>query len=164
MIRAKLFLLLMFVAQATWAQDCTMRPAPIDFKRLTRDPSIRSYVVDANRLAVTVLLKNGHAFRLIHEGCMHSGAEATLWLPHSTRGVESESEWIQEAVKFSRVAFSPDVARDIDGSIKLGKLKIDTKSNARLVLSASPSEFFTYTIIVVPSEQGMMMKITYILG
>lgn len=141
-----------------------MRPAPIEFKRLTHEPSIKSYVVDTNRLAVTGLLKNGYAFRLIHEGCMHSGAEATLWLPRLKRGTERESEWIQEAVKFARVAFSSDVARDIEGSIKQGGLKIDMKSEARLVLTASPREFFTYTIIVVPSEQGMMMKIVYVLG
>lgn len=164
MIQMKLVILLLFVAQSAWAQDCTMRPAPIDLKRLARDPSIKGYVIDSKRLAVTGLFKNGAAFHLIHEGCMHSGAEAALWLPHSTLGTERDSEWMQEAVKFSRAVFSQDIARDIQSSIKLGKLKIDMKSEARLVLSASPSEFFTYTIIVVPSEQGMMMKITYILG
>lgn len=163
-LETKLLFLLLFVSQVSWVQDCTMRTAPIDFKRLNRDPSIKSYVVDTNRHALTGLLKNGQSFRLIHEGCMHSGAEAALWLPSSTRGTERESEWIQEAVKFARVAFFPDIARDIEGSIKLGKLHIDMKSEARLVLTASPSGFFTYTIIVVPSEQGMMMKITYILG
>lgn len=164
MILTKLFLLLLLVTQTTWAQDCTMRPAPIDFKMLAGNPAIKSYVVDTNRLSVTGLLKNGYAFRLTHEGCMHSGAEATLWLPQSVRGTEHESDWIKEAVKFARVVFSPDIARDIEGGIKLGKLKIDMKSAARLVLSASPNEFFTYTFIVVPSEQGMMMKVVYILG
>lgn len=160
----KLFLALLFATQTTFAQDCTMRPAPIDFKRLTHAPSIKSYVVDTDRHAVTGLLKNGHAFRLIHEGCMHSGAEATLWLPNSKMGTDQEAEWVQEAIKFARVAFTPDIAHDIEMSRKMGKLKTETKTAARLVLSASPNEFFSYTIIVVPSEQGVMLRITYILG
>ena len=39
--------------------DCAMRPTPIDIARIAHHPEVKSYTVDANKLGVTALLKNG---------------------------------------------------------------------------------------------------------
>ncbi len=142
--------------------DCTMQPAPIDIHRIAHRPEVKSYAVDKNKLAVTALLKNGQVVRLVHEGCAHSGAEAALWF-ESNIAASDVKNWLKEANKLSRIAFTPDISKDIERSLNSGNFKKEV-TETRLVISAAPTEYFSYTIVLAPAEHGMILSITYILG
>ena len=142
--------------------DCTMQPAPINIQRIAHRPEVKSYTVDKNKLALTALLKNGQVVRLVHEGCAHSGAEAALWFESNIAASDVET-WLKEALILSRIAFTPDIAKDIERSLKSGNYKKDV-TETRLVISAAPTDYFSYTIVLSPAEHGMILSITYILG
>jgi hypothetical protein len=162
-------LILFVLAIATFSQyalasgnDCTMTPAPIDVGRIAQRPEIKSYTVDANRLGVTALLKNGRVVRLVHMGCAHSGAEAALWFESATPPSDVAT-WIKEVVALTKIAFAPDISRDIVHSLQSGKYEKNI-TDTRLVITASPTEFFSYTVALSPAEHGLILSVTYILG
>lgn len=142
--------------------DCTMQPTPIDIGRIAHRPEVKSYTVDANKLGITALLKNGRALRLAHMGCAHSGAEAALWY-QSKAHASDVKKWLREAVTLAHIAFSPDIAKDIERSIKSGQYEKDV-SDARLVITASPTNFFTYTIVLEPDGQRVILSVSYSIG
>lgn len=150
--------LILFCAASTAfaaSVDCTMRAAPIDVARISHRPEIKSFTLDANKLAMTALLKNGRALRLVQEGCVHTGAEAALWF---------ESDVLpSDMVALSKIAFTPDIAKDIERSLASGKYQKEL-SETRLVMSASPTSYFSYTVVLAPAEHGMILSISYILG
>ena len=140
MLRLLIVLFIGVFSQIAWAADldCTMQPAPIDIGRIAHRPEIKSYTVDANKLAVTALLKNGRALRLMHMGCAHSGAEAALWF-NSEVSASDVNTWLKEAIALTKIAFSPGISRDIERSLKTGNYRIE-KTDNRLVITASPTE------------------------
>jgi hypothetical protein len=161
----KPLLCLMFsfgLARQVVAAECTMNPVPIDVARIAREPAIKSYVVDKKRLALTALLKNGRAFKLVHMGCAHSGAMAALW-SDSTLPLSEPKAWFTEIVHFARMAFAPGVASDIGASLKSGKVETTTTED-RIVIDAAPSTFMRYTVTIDSAEEGILMTITYSLG
>ncbi len=164
MLRLLIVLFIGAFFQIAWAADldCTMQPAPIDIGRIAHRPEIKSYTVDANKLAVTALLKNGRALRLIHMGCAHSGAEAALWF-NSEVPASDVNTWLKEAIALTKIAFSPGISRDIERSLKTGNYRIE-KTDNRLVITASPTEYFTYTILFAPLEHGVMLSVIYSFG
>ena len=142
--------------------DCTMQPAPIDISRIAHRPEIKNYTVDANKLGVTALLKNGRALRLAHMGCAHSGAEAALWF-QSEVPASNVKKWLEEAVTLANIAFSPDISKDIERSLKSGKYERDV-TDTRLVITASPTDFFTYTIVLEPEGHRVILSVGYSIG
>lgn len=142
--------------------ECTMTPPRMDINRIAHNPAIKSYAVDRNKLSLTALLKNGHAIRLVHSGCEHSGAEASLWLD-SDRPFSDHDGWSNEAITLIRIAFSSDIANAILKSIKSGVF--DKKiSESRIVFSAAPSSFMSYAIVISRAEQGVLLTVSYVLG
>ena len=84
MIQVVFVILVFFIhSEFAYATECTMRPTPIDAKRIARNPNVKSYTIAESRLVLNALLKNGNAVRIIHEGCAHSGSKAALWLDSS---------------------------------------------------------------------------------
>ena len=164
MLRALIVLFIGFFPPFAWAADldCTMQPAPIDIGRIAQRPEIKSYTVDANKLAVTALLKNGRALRLVHMGCAHSGAEVALWF-NSEVPASDVKTWLKEALALTRIAFSPGISRDIERSLKSGDYLVE-KTDTRLVITASPTDYFNYTIVFAPAEHGVMLSVTYSFG
>jgi len=155
---------LLFAPQFSLAAEsnCTMQPAPINIHRIAHRPEVKSYSVDKNKLALTALLKNGQVVRLVHEGCAHSGAEAALWF-ESNIAASDVNNWLKEVNKLSRIAFAPDIVKDIERSLNSGNFKKEV-TETRLVISAAPTEYFSYTVVLAPAEHGMILSITYILG
>lgn len=139
-----------------------MRAAPIDISRIAHRPEIKSFTLDASKLALTALLKNGRALRLVQEGCAHTGAEVALWFESDVLPSDIE-KWVKEAITLSKIAFTPDVAKDIERSLASGKYQKEL-SETRLVISASPTSYFSYTVVLAPAEHGMILSISYILG
>ncbi len=164
MLRVLIVLFIGVLPQITWAADpdCTMQPAPIDIGRIAHRPEIKSYTVSANKLAVTALLKNGRALRLVHMGCAHSGAEAALWFDSEVPASDVNT-WLKEAIALTRIAFSPVISKDIERSLKSGKYRVE-KTDTRLAITASPSDYFSYTIVFAPAEHGVMLSVTYSFG
>lgn len=164
MLRILIVLFAGFFSQLVWAVDpnCTMQPAPIDVDRIAHRPEVKSYIVAANKLAVTALLKNGRAFRLVHTGCAHSGAEVALWF-NTDVPASDVNAWIKEALALTRIAFSPGISKDIERSLKSGNYRVE-KTDTRLVITASPTEFFSYDIVFTPIEHGVMLSVTYSFG
>ena len=144
------------------AAECTMKPAKIDVHRIAREPAIQSYVIDKNKLGMTALLKDGRALKLIHMGCEHSGASASLWFD-STLPLSDSDAWSKESGNFARIAFVPGVASDIIASLKSGNVKT-TRTESRVVISAAPNDFMNYSIIISSTEHGMLLTIAYSLG
>ena len=142
--------------------DCAMRPAPIDIARIAHHPEVKSYTVDANKLGVTALLKNGKALRLVHMGCAHSGAEAALWFQSETPASDVK-KWLKEAVILAKIAFSPDISKDIERNLKSGKYSKEV-TETRLVITASPTSFFSYTMTLEPEGHRVILSIVYSLG
>jgi hypothetical protein len=144
------------------AAECTMKPAAIDVRRIAREPAVKSYVIDKNKLALTALFKNGRALRLVHMGCAHSGATASLWFD-STLALSDSEAWSKEFMDLAHIAFSPGVANDIIASLKSGKVTTK-RTESSVVMSAAPTEFMNYSIIISSTEQGMLLTMTYSLG
>ncbi len=144
------------------AAECTMNPATIDVRRIARDPAIHSYVIDKSKLALTGLLKNGRALRLVHMGCEHSGASASLWFD-STLALSDSEAWSKEFANLARIAFSPRIANDIIASLKSGKIET-TRTESGVVISAAPTEFMNYSIEISSMEQGVLLTMSYSLG
>lgn len=142
--------------------NCTMLPAPIDISRIAHRSEVKSYTVDANKLGVTALLKNGRAMRLAHMGCVHSGAEAALWF-QSAVPASDVKKWLKEAVALANIAFSPDISKDIERSLKSGKYESEV-TDTRLSITASPTEFFTYTIVLEPEGHRVILSVGYSIG
>lgn len=149
-------------SQVALSAACTMNPTPIDVKRIARNAAIKSYVVDEHALELTALLKNGRALRLVHMGCEHSGAWASLWFDTKLPFANKDA-WKKEFINFSRIAFSPDVASDIIENLNSGNYKSKT-SESRIEISESLTEFMNYTIVLSTTEQGVLLTITYSLG
>ena len=139
-----------------------MKPSPLDIARIARHPEVLSHTVDANRLGLTALLRNGRALRLVHMGCAHSGAKAALWLESETPASDV-AKWIREVVVLSKIAFAADVSKDIEHSLKSGSYEKEM-TDTRLVINASPTEYFSYTVVLSPAEHGLVLSIAYILG
>ncbi len=144
-----------------WAEDCTMRPAPINAKRFARNPIVKSYAVNMVEQSVTALLKNGQVLRLVHSGCEHSGATASLWIP--SKELPMKEVWVQQAIALSRLAFEKDSAADIERGLQAGKFDIQS-DGARNVINLNSSTFMSTSIVVVGLEQGWMITISYVLG
>lgn len=161
-VRLLFFIAVIATAGTAFSSECTMNPAPVDIKRIAHNPLVKSYVVDVGTLSLTALLKNGRALRLIHTGCEHSGAEVSMWLD-SERPFSDTDGWIKEASALVKIAFPVDVANDILNNIKSGDFKKET-TEARVVISAAPSSFMTYTIVVSRAESGLLLTISFVLG
>ena len=95
-------------------------------------------------------------------GCAHSGAEAALWF-QSEVPITDMKKWLKEAVILARIAFSPDISKDIELSLKSGRYEKDV-SEKRLAITASPTEFFAYSILVEPEGYRVILSITYSIG
>jgi hypothetical protein len=154
-----------FAALIIWPQfvfaagaDCTMTPAPIDFKRIAHQPLIKSYTLSTSKLELSALLKNGYTAKLTHMGCADSGGILSVWL--ESGDVSNEDKWINEAVKFSKIFFSPYVFNFIEKSIANKKYRKELDAN-RLVINGSSNEIFSYSIVVTPVEQGIILSIDY---
>jgi hypothetical protein len=158
------FVLAIFThAQLVFAADCTIRPAPIDEKRIARNPQVKAHVIAESRLMLSALLKDGNAVRIIHEGCTHSGAEAAMWLNSST-SLTDVQKWLDEAIKLARIAFDPRIAHEVERLIVSGKYSRDETGEKRLRLSAAPAGYIQYSIVVSRAEQGYVLVISYVEG
>lgn len=162
MLRRLLLLFLIAFWQLAWSAECTMQPAPIDVKRIAHDGSIKRYVVAAESNSLTALLKNGRALKLRHSGCDRSGAIVSLWLD-TELALSNTDAWIKEADTLASIAFTPEIAADIAGSLQSGKFERNG-TDARVVLSASPSSFMSYSIVISRAEHGLLLTIAYALG
>ncbi len=162
MTKIILIILLAMVSQEIYAEQCPMKPAMLDYGRVAKSSQVKSIVVDKSRLTLTALLKNGHSLRLVHSGCNHSGATATLWLD-SDVSMDDRDSWLKEAVRMVDLAFAPSVARDIVKSINAGKFSTQL-DRTRTVFSGSVSSFMTYSIVVSSAESGMLLTVSYVLG
>lgn len=95
-------------------------------------------------------------------GCAHSGAKAALWLESETPASDV-AKWIKEVVILSKIAFAADVSQDIERSLMSGDYEKEV-SDTRLAIRASPTEYFSYSIVLSPAEHGLILSVTYILG
>jgi len=95
-------------------------------------------------------------------GCAHSGAEAALWFDSEVPASDVNT-WLKEAIALTRIAFSPVISKDIERSLKSGKYRVE-KTDTRLAITASPSDYFSYTIVFAPAEHGVMLSVTYSFG
>lgn len=164
MIQVVFVILVFFIhSEFAYATECTMRPTPIDAKRIARNPNVKSYTIAESRLVLNALLKNGNAVRIIHEGCAHSGSKAAVWLDSST-SLTDIREWLDEVIKLARIAFEPNVVREIEALIKNGNYSKDEVSEERLSISATPAEYIYYSMVVSRAEQGYVLLISYIEG
>jgi hypothetical protein len=152
-------ILLFFFSQIVWAEDCTMRPAPIDFKKITRQPAVKSYTVNTNKLGLTALLKNGSAVKLAHMGCAHSGAALTEWF-ESELSTSDIDKVIKESISLAKIFLDPHASSLIEQNLLSKKFSKEITSN-RLVISGSANEIFSYSIIFTPVEHGVMLSIDY---
>ena len=136
-----------------------MRAQPIDFARISHRSEIKNFTVDKNKHGITALLKNGRALRLVHMGCTHSGAEAALWF-QSEIPASDDKQWRKEALALAKIAFSPDIAKDIELSLKSGEYDKNI-TETRLVITATPTEYFNYVIVVEPESYRVVLSISY---
>ena len=148
-------------AQAA-AADCTINPLPIDVKRIANNPSIKSYVVDKKKLALTALLKDGRVFKLSASGCDHSGGMVTLWLG-SGAALSDTAPWVKEAVALIKMALPADTATDIAKSLQAGTFETE-KSADRLVFSGHPLDYLSYTVEVSGDAEALMLTVSYVIG
>ena len=158
-------LLLLFavaLSQVAWSAECTMQPAPIDIKHIAHNTGIKSYVVSGGNLSLTALLKDGRVLKLVHSGCDHSGASVSLWFD-SNLELSSTDAWIKEAGALARIAFTPRIATEIAGSLQRGKFERNA-TEARVVISASPSSFMWYSVVISRAEHGLLLTLSYELG
>lgn len=139
--------------------DCTMTPVPIDIKRISHQPTVKSYTVNTNKLELTALLKNGTAVKLTHMGCYDSGGIVTEWF-ESDVPMSDVDRWVKEAVILANTFFDPFVFKIIDKSLKSNKYNKEITEN-RLVITGSSNETFSYTIVFTPVEHGVMLSIKY---
>ena len=144
------------------AGECTMKPAPIDVHRIAREPAIKSYVVDSKNLALTALLKNGSAMRLLQMGCEHSGASVSLWFDSKLDPSYSKA-WAKEIGTVVRIAFAPAVANDIIKNLGSGDVEITTTESG-FRIGARPNDFMSYSIVVSSTEQGDLLTVSYSFG
>ena len=164
MIQVVFIILVFFIhSEFAYATECTMRPTPIDAKRIARIPNVKSYIIAESRLVMNALLRDGNAVRIIHQGCMHSGAKAAVWLDSSTSLTEIR-KWLDEAIKLAKIAFEPNVVREIEALIKNGNYSTDEVSEVRLRISAAPAEYIYYSVVVSRAEQGYVLLISYVEG
>ena len=155
-------IVILFLSQIAYAAECTMKASPIDIRRISHNPTVKSFVVAEDKLSLSALLKNGSALKLSHMGCEHSGASASLWLD-TDRPFTDSTGWSKEFIKFARIAFSAEIANDIVENLQSGKFKT-TVSDSRVVISAAPQEYMNYSIVMSLTEHGVMLTITYSLG
>jgi hypothetical protein len=148
--------------QLAWSSECTMQPAPIDAKRIAHDRAIKSYVVGDERRSLTALLKNGRVLKLVHSGCDHSGATVSLWL-ETDLALSNTDAWVKEAGILARIVFTPAIAGDIAASLQSGTFARNA-TEARVVISASPSSFMSYSVVISRAERGLLLTIAYELG
>lgn len=139
--------------------DCTMTPAPIDIKRIARQPIVKSYTLNTNKLGLTALLKNGSAVKLLHAGCYDSGGIVTEWLDTNTPVSDTE-KWIKEAIHLAETFLDPFVFNNIKQSLQSKQYKKDI-SDARMTIMGSSSGMFTYSIVFTPVEHGAILSISY---
>jgi hypothetical protein len=156
-----LLLLILVSTHVAWASDCTMKPAPIDAKRISHHASVKTYVENRREHKLTALLKNGQVLRLVHMGCEHSGASASTWL--SDQDLSTSDQRKKQAIFLSRLAFNNEIATDIVTNIQSQALN-DKTSGGRSVISSSTSDFMSYTLVIEKVESGWMMTITYVIG
>lgn len=163
-MKAIFIVLLLFAhSQFSLAGECTMRPMPIDVKRIAGNSSVKAYTVADSGLVLNALLKDGSAIRIIHEGCAHSGAEGAMWL-NSATPLTDVRKWLEEVLKLSKIAFAPSVSSEIENLIRNGSYSRDEVSGTRLKISAAPAEYIHYTFVVSRAEQGYVLVISYIEG
>lgn len=146
-----------------WSAECTMQPARIDVERIAKNNAIKSYVIGDGRLSFTALLKNGSALKLIHSGCDHSGASVSLWSDTDDAALSNTDFWVNKAGSVARIAFMPGVAADIIKSLQDGSFEV-REYESRTVISASPSSFISYSIVISEAEHGQLLTISYELG
>lgn len=72
-------------------------------------------------------------------------------------------KWLKEAVALANIAFLPDISKDIERSLKSGQYEKDA-TDARLVITASPTKFFTYTIVLEPDGHRVILSVSYSIG
>jgi hypothetical protein len=142
--------------------ECTMKPARIDVARIVQNSAIKAYVVGDGSLSFSALLKNGSALKLIHSGCDHSGASVSLWLDANAELSDTDF-WIKKAGYAARIAFRPEIAADIIKSMQDGSFET-RKYETRTVISASPSSFMSYSIVISKTEDGPLLTLSYELG
>ena len=140
-----------------------MRPLPIDVKRIARNSSVKAYIVSESGLVLNALLKDGRAVRIIQLTCIHSGAEAAMWFD-SSASLTDIPLWLEKALELSKIAFQPNIAREIEELIRSGNYFRDEADETRLRISAAPGEYIHYTFVVSKAEQGYMLVISYIEG
>lgn len=139
-----------------------MKPSPINITRIARNPLVKSYVANPGKFSLVALLKNGRAFKLVHSGCDHSGAEVTLWLD-TERPLSDVEGWVGEVNSLAGITFSKDIANDISNSIKAENYLKET-TEARLVMRSSPTSFMSYSIVISKVEHGYFLMISFELG
>lgn len=159
MLRRALLFLGVAVWQVAWPSECAMRPSPIDVKRIARHAAVQSHVVDANRLSLTALLRNGRALKLVHSGCDLAGAQATLWLENGCPFSETKA-WLEEASALAHIAFVPSIANDIVTSLRQGNF-VHNATETRVVISASRNSFMSYSVVISGAEHGVLLSVAY---
>lgn len=157
------FLFLFACSQFSLAGECTMRPPPIDVQRIAGNSNVKSYTISKSGLVLTALLKDGSALRVIHAGCIHSGAEGAVWFD-SKIPLTDVRKWLDEVIKLSMIAFAPGVTREIEKLIRNSNYSRDEVSETRLRISAAPAEYVHYTFVVSRAEQGYVLVISYVEG
>jgi hypothetical protein len=163
LISRLLLLFIFFVTSNTaFSSDCLMKATRIDVKRISQNLNIKSYVVDAENLNMTALLKNGRVLKLNHNGCEHSGAEVSMWLD-SDRPFSDADGWIKEAIVLAKIAFPASIVKDISMSIEKSTFQMKM-TESRVVIEAAPTSFMTYSIVVSRVESGLMLTIVFVLG
>lgn len=160
----RLLMLLLGIAcwQFAWATECPMRPLPIDIKRIAHNTFVKSYIVGKERLSLTALLNNGRLLKLVHRGCDHSGATVSLWL-ETNLTLSDTNAWVKEANTLAHIAFAPEIANDIEESLQRGDFERNA-TEARVAISASPSSFMSYSVVISSTEHGLLLTISYELG
>jgi hypothetical protein len=155
-------LLPLLVHSVVHAEECQMKPPPLDTIRFAQSSQVKSFVLDRSKLAMTVLLKNGQTLRLVHAGCMHSGAEATLWLEVDIDNDDTDA-WLKEAKCLAQLAFPASIASAIASSISRKEYE-RSGDRSRILYSGSVSTYMTYSIVVANAEHRRFLSISYVIG
>lgn len=143
--------------------QCPMKPLPVPVTTIARSRNVRSHVNSPDLLSASILLKDGTMIRVVNSGCDKSGGKLLVWVNGEVSRFDANF-WLQESLKYSRVAFQADISKDLEVTIKQAKFAASEGPDSIFHATARSSEFLMFTVVVKPVDEGFMLSVSYVLG
>lgn len=147
----------------THASECPMKPMPVPVASIAKNRFVQSQVNTPDRLSSSILFKDGTMVKVVNSGCDKSGGKLMAWIKAENSQADTR-HWMQEALKYARVAFHADIAKDLEAAINQAKFVVREGPESIFYATAKSSEFLMFTVAVKPTDEGVILSVSYVLG